>query len=94
VRGLLGQERVNHVLQQDSDGRRGLPGEPQVPRHDVVPVVELLDGLPHPGGAFRADTAAAVDHRGESHDADPGQHCDIAHRRMSPAGMARTGIVT
>src|SRR6202021_2670194 len=86
----LGRERVSYVLQQDCDGRGGLPGEPQVPRRDVVAVVELFDRLPDPDGEFRADTATVVDHPGDGHHAYPGQRGHIAHGRVSPPGTAGT----
>src|SRR5690349_24945517 len=56
-------------------------------------VVQLLDGLPYPGGPLRAHPAAAVDHPGDRHHAVTRQRCHIAHRRVSASITAGSGIV-
>ena len=89
----LGGGRVRHVFEQHADGGRELPRQPQVARRDVVPVVQLLDGVPHPGGPLRPHAAPAVDHPGHCHDADSGQRRDISHCRVSATLWAGIGIV-
>ena len=85
--------RVRHVFEQDADGGRGLPGEPQAARREVVPVVQLLDGVPHPRGPLRPHPAPSVDHPGHRHDANTGERRDVPHCGMSATLLAMIGIV-
>jgi hypothetical protein len=85
------EERIGHVLEDESDARRLPIRAAQGARREVVPVAQQLDGVAHALGEVAAHALAAVDHPRDRAEADAGNGRHLAHRRPAPR-PARRGL--